>query len=154
MTLFYDAIAYISGSSIAPRLRGTVKFKSQDGGTWVYADISGLPPFSPAENDKPQVSPFGFHIHDGNQCGDNTGSNPFQSAGGHWNPDGQLHGNHAGDFPVLIASHGLAKLAFFTDRFTPEDIIGRTIIIHQSPDDYRTQPSGDSGLRIGCGVIM
>jgi len=154
MTLFYDAIAYIGGSSLAPRLRGTVKFKSQDGGTWVYADISGLPAYSPAASGSPQIAPFGFHIHAGGECGDNTGENPFQAAGGHWSPDGQTYGNHAGDFPVLIPCQGIAKFAFFTDRFTPEDVIGHTIIIHQSPDDYRNQSPGDCGPRIGCGAIM
>ena len=154
MTLFYDAIAYVGGSSIAPRLKGTVKFKCQNGGTWVYADISGLPPYSPATADKPQVSPFGFHIHEGKCCGENTGAEPFTAAGGRWNPDNQPCGHYAGDFPALIPSHGIAKLAFFTDRFMPEEVIGKTVVIHQSPDDYKAQPSGANIPRIGCGVIV
>jgi len=153
MTLFYDAIAYIGGSSLAPRLRGTVKFKAQDGGTWIYTDISGLPPLSSTENDKPQISPFGFHIHEGPECGDNTGEKPFQAAGEHWNPEGKLYRNHIGDFPVVIQSNGFVKFALFTDRFTPEDVIGKTVIVHQSPDDYRTQNSVGN-TRIGCGIIM
>ena len=150
LTLFYDAIAYIGGSSAAPRLRGTVKFKSQDGGTWVYVDISGLPSVGQAQDGKLQVSPFGFDIHEGAECGDNTGDNPFTAAGKHWkSPDGQLHGIYAGDFPILVQCNGFVKFAHFTDRFTPEDLIGKTVVIHQSSEDCKTQPR-----RIGCGVIV
>jgi len=146
MTLFYDAIAYISGSSLAPRLRGTIKFKAQDGGTWIYIDISGLP--------SPQISSFGFHIHEGSDCGDNVGETPFQAAGEHWLPEGRLPGSHIRDFPVLIQSNGFLKFAHFTDRFVPEDIIGKTVIVHQSPDDCKTCLPGERSSRIGCGVIM
>jgi Cu-Zn family superoxide dismutase len=78
---------------------------------------------------------------------------PFMDAGSHWNPDNQPHGNHAGDFPVLFSNNGQAKMKFFTDRFKVRDVIGKTVIIHQSPDDYRTQPSGNSGKRLACGII-
>ena len=44
-------------------------------------------------------------------------------------------------------------MCFFTDKFKPKDIIGRAVIIHQNPDDYRSQPSGNSGKRIACGII-
>ena len=69
------------------------------------------------------------------------------------NEDTQPHGNHIGDFPVLFSNNGYTRMRFFTDKFKPEDIIGRSVIIHENPDDYRTQPSGNSGKRIGCGVI-
>jgi len=45
-------------------------------------------------------------------------------------------------------------MRFFTNRFLPGDVIGRTVMIHENPDDYRSQPSGDAGKRIGCGVIQ
>jgi Cu-Zn family superoxide dismutase len=80
--------------------------------------------------------------------------NPFLAAGEHWNPDDQPHGNHAGDFPVLFSNHGLGELCFFTDRFKVWQVIGRSVIIHENPDDFRSQPSGDSGRRIACGVIL
>lgn len=70
-----------------------------------------------------------------------------------YNEDTLPHGNHIGDFPVLFSNNGYARMSFFTDKFKPEDIIGRSVIIHQNPDDYRTQPAGNSGKRIACGVI-
>jgi len=65
----------------------------------------------------------------------------------------QPHGNHAGDFPVLFSNNGYARMSFFTNRFCVQDVIGKSIMIHLHPDDFRTQPSGDSGKRNGCGVI-
>lgn len=70
-----------------------------------------------------------------------------------YNEDTLPHGNHAGDFPVLFSNNGYARMSFFTDKFKPEDIINRSVIIHQNPDDYRSQPAGNSGKRIACGVI-
>jgi len=63
------------------------------------------------------------------------------------------HGNHAGDFPVLFSNNGVARMCFFTNKFKVADIIGKAVVIHQNPDDYRTQPAGDSGKRLACGVI-
>lgn len=63
------------------------------------------------------------------------------------------HGNHAGDFPVLFSNNGRAFMCFFTDRFRVRDIVGKAVIIHQNPDDYRSQPSGNAGKRLACGVI-
>ncbi len=64
------------------------------------------------------------------------------------------HGNHAGDFPVLFSNDGYAEMTFFTNRFKPWEVIGKSVIIHQNPDDYRSQPSGNSGKRLACGVIQ
>jgi Cu-Zn family superoxide dismutase len=55
--------------------------------------------------------------------------------------------------PVLFGNNGYTFLAFFTDRFSPAQIVGRTVIIHQNPDDYRSQPAGNAGKRLACGVI-
>lgn len=99
------------------------------------------------------MGPFGFHIHEGGTCGVTTGDQPFQSAGGHFNPTNSYHPQHAGDLPVLFSNGGSAWMAVYTDRFRPADVVGRTVIIHQNPDDFRTQPSGNSGARIACGVI-
>jgi Cu-Zn family superoxide dismutase len=79
---------------------------------------------------------------------------PFEASGGHWNPTTQPHGNHAGDFPVLVASNGRAVMCFVLDRFRAADVIGKSVVIHENPDDYRTQPAGNSGKRIACGVIQ
>lgn len=147
------AIAEIRGGPLAPRLCGVVEFRDVPGGTEVSAVVTGLPRYRPADGDRPQIGPHGFHIHEGGSCQVGDPANPFQAAGDHWNPDNQPHGNHAGDFPVLFSNHGFACMTFFTDRFSVCDIIGKTVIIHQSPDDYRTQPAGAAGKRLACGVI-
>jgi len=66
----------------------------------------------------------------------------------------QPHGNHAGDFPVLFSNAGVARMSFFTNRFHVNDIIGKSVIIHESPDDYRSQPAGNSGKKLACGIIQ
>ena len=149
----YDAVAQIKGSDAYPQVGGTVGFKGVKNGTWVDVNVYGLPEYRAAAGDMPQVGPHGFHIHSGADCGNAGGEEPFEDAGSHWNPDGQPHGNHKGDFPALFSNHGKAAMLFFTDRFTPEEVIGKTVIIHLSPDDYKTQPAGGSGERIACGVI-
>ena len=60
---------------------------------------------------------------------------------------------HAGDMPPLFGTDRFAFSAFLTDRFSAEEGIGKTVIIHDSPDDFTTQPSGNSGVKIACGVI-
>ena len=148
-----SACARICGGELAPQLSGRVCFFDVPGGTWIEAEICGLPPYRPAGSDGQPVGPHGFHIHAGDSCEPVHSDDPFSEAGGHWNPDNQPHGNHAGDSPVLFSNHGLALMYFFTDRFSVRDVIGKTVIIHQSPDDYRSQPAGNSGKRLGCGVI-
>ncbi|QCX34770.1 superoxide dismutase family protein [Caloramator sp. E03] len=147
------AYAHIKGGPLAPNLDGYVYFREVLGGTMVYVDISGLPEFRPAKDNMPQVGPHGFHIHELGNCDVGDVNNPFALAGGHYNPWNQPHGNHAGDFPVLFSNDGIANMSFFTNKFKVADIIGKTIIIHESPDDYRTQPTGASGRRLGCGII-
>ena len=150
----YDAIAHLSGSDLAPDVHGTVKFLSVPDGCWVCAEVFGLPDYKAPTNASPQIGPFGFHIHENDTCGNIHGENPFEAAGGHWNPSGDPHGNHAGDLPTLIASDGTAKMLFFTNKFSPSDVIGKSVVVHQSPDDYTSQPSGNSGKRIACGSIV
>lgn len=147
------AVAHIAGGSLAPDLRGTVTFTQVRGGTEVAVEVNGLPSYRPAMDGKPQIGPHGFHIHQNGTCTVGDPSNPFQSAGGHWNPTNQPHGNHAGDFPVLFSNNGYSKMTFFTDKFNVAQIIGKSVIIHEGPDDYKTQPSGASGKRLACGVI-
>lgn len=148
-----QAAAVIAGSPLAPALSGVVTFKDIPGGTEVCADITGLPPFRPASGGEEQIGPHGFHIHEYGSCQLGDPNDPFKEAGGHWNPFGQPHGNHPGDFPVLFSNNGAARMCFFTDRFKPADVIGKSVVIHQGPDDYKSQPAGKSGKRIGCGVI-
>ena len=145
--------ADIIGGPLAPHIRGFVTFMGVPGGTWVYANIWGLPPYQPAKKGDSPIGPHGFHIHENGDCTIGDPENPFQAAGGHWNPDNQPHGNHAGDFPVLFSNRGQAIMYFFTNRFNPIHVIGKSIIIHQNPDDYRSQPAGNAGKRLACGII-
>ncbi len=148
------AIAYIHGGPLAPNLNGYVWFADVPNGTDVTVEVNGLPPYRPGTATESPIGPHGFHIHDKGSCDVGNPNDPFQAAGSHWNPTNQPHGNHAGDFPALFSNHGYALMNFFTDKFRVADIIGKTIIIHQNPDDYRTQPAGNSGKRLACGVIQ
>lgn len=148
------AMATITGSVYAPYLYGNIYFYSVEGGTEVFSEVWGLPLYKPATNGDAPISPFGFHIHEKGICQINDPIDPFQSAGGHYNPYKQPHGNHAGDFPVMFSNDGYARMSFFTDKFKPADVIGRSVLLHQNPDDFRSQPAGDSGKRMGCGVIF
>lgn len=148
-----EAVAYIRGGPLAPEISGIVNFKDVPGGTQVYVEVSGLPMYRPAIGNEDPTGPHGFHIHEDGTCEVGDPEDPFQAAGDHWNPTNQPHGNHAGDFPVLFSNHGMARMCFFTDKFKVSDIIGRAVIIHKNPDDYRTQPAGDAGKRLACGVI-
>lgn len=147
------AVAYIKGGPLAPNLKGTVIFDDVPGGTWVCVKVSGLPYYQPGTDEKQPVGPHGFHIHENGSCEVGDPKEPFKAAGEHWNPTNQPHGNHAGDFPVLFSNNGIAIMCFFTDKFRVSKIIGKAVIIHESPDDYRSQPAGNAGKRLGCGVI-
>lgn len=141
------AIAKIYGSSLYPKLRGTVRFQQMHSGVMVTAEVFGLP----SENDS-GAGIFAFHIHEGSHC-TSTEKEPFEGVGGHYNPNGCMHPYHAGDLPPLFGNHGYAYLSVFTDRFCVRDIVGRTVIIHGGPDDFVTQPSGNAGSKIACGKI-
>ena len=136
------AHARLTGSKDAAGLTGVVKFYQQPGGIIVEVRVHGLP-----EN---QAGMYGFHIHEGNAC---SGTD-FSATGGHFNPKYLPHPRHAGDLPSLLSCNGKAYMQVLTDRFSIRDILGRTVVIHGMPDDFRSQPSGDSGKKIACGVIV
>ena len=142
------AYAEIKGAAAYPKLRGVITFQATTEDVWVTANIAGLP----NQSDYGNCGVFGFHIHSGGSC-TGTMENEFENAEGHFNPDGKPHPYHAGDMPPLFACNGLAYLSFLTNRFTIDEIKGRTVIIHQNPDDFTTQPSGNAGKMIACGVI-
>ncbi|MDR7857225.1 superoxide dismutase family protein [Tissierella sp.] len=147
------AYAKIKGGNLYPNIHGVVFFDDVEGGTEVSVEVWGLPLYKPAEGNNQPIGPLGFHLHQNGICETTNPENPFESAGGHYNPTNQPHGNHVGDFPVLFSNNGYARMCFFTDKFKPKDVVDRSVIIHQNPDDYRTQPAGNSGKRIACGVI-
>lgn len=148
-----NAISYIKGGALYPKIKGYVLFQDVPGGTAVYVNITGLPEYQPAKGEQAPIGPHGFHIHELGNCNEGFSEESFKDTGGHWNPTNQPHGNHAGDFPVLFSNNGKSIMSFFTNKFKVQDIIGKSIIIHENPDDYRSQPSGNSGKKIACGII-
>lgn len=147
------AVAKVFGGPLYPEIRGTVWFQDVPGGTFISVQVSGLPCYRPAPPGGDPIGPHGFHVHTFGNCSIGDPNNPFLAAGQHWNPDNQPHGNHAGDFPVLFSNGGFGEMCFFTNKFKVWQVVGRSVLIHENPDDYRTQPGGDSGRRIACGII-
>ncbi|MBQ9989325.1 MAG: superoxide dismutase family protein [Lachnospiraceae bacterium] len=85
--------------------------------------------------------------------GNNMSGGNMNNIIGHFNPTGMSHPFHAGDFPPLLSNQGYAWTAFFDRRFTLEEIIGKTVVIHAHADDFTSQPSGNPGTPIACGDI-
>ncbi|MDO4945757.1 MAG: superoxide dismutase family protein [Ruminococcus sp.] len=143
-----NAIAEIKGSKDNPQITGNVKLYQTHLGVIVYAEIKGLP----EEQSICGSRIFAFHIHKGSECSGDM-NDPFSNAMSHYNPDNCEHPYHAGDLPPLFSNNGYAFSIFLTDRFSVNEVIGKTVIIHDRPDDFTTQPSGNSGTKIACGVI-
>lgn len=139
------AYAKIIGNIDNPLLHGISHFYPVSfGGILIETEVYGLP-----YEDIPLSSQFyGMHIHETGDC-----TLPFDKTGGHYNPGNLPHPMHAGDLLPLLGNAGYAYSVFYTDRFEIDDIIGRSLIIHSAPDDFTTQPSGNSGVKIACGVI-
>jgi Cu-Zn family superoxide dismutase len=104
----------------------------------------------------------GFHVHDKADCS----APDAASAGGHFNPEGKPHGevghapHHAGDLMVLRAdAQGTATFSYEIESLTvatgaANDVVGRSVIVHADPDDFKSQPAGNSGARVACGVVV
>lgn len=139
-----QAMAWVTGAP-GSALSGLVKFyQTPFGGVLVEAEIFNLP-----DTDAPQNSQFfALHIHKFGDC-----TNSFQNTGEHYNPANLPHPEHGGDLIPLLSNQGYAWMAFYTKRFTVAEILGRSVVIHSHPDDFTSQPSGNSGVKIGCGVI-
>ena len=130
---------------------GTVDFYQVGSKVRVLAKVSGLQP----------GRDHGFHVHEAGDCSSGDG----MSAKGHFNPQGKPHGHpqsaerHAGDMPSLRAdAGGNATLDTELDIMTvtpgPNSVVGRGLIVHADPDDYKTQPTGNAGARLACAVIQ
>lgn len=127
---------------------GTVQFSAVPGGVAVKATLKGLAPGN-----------HGFHVHEFGDCTAPDAS----SAGGHFNPTGQPHGaptdpaHHAGDLGnVTAATDGTATLQWTDPGMKldgPDGVIGHAVIVHSNPDDLKTQPTGNAGGRVACGVV-
>ena len=135
-----------SGSSV----KGRATFTADAGKVTMKLEASGLTPGSHA-----------IHLHETGDCSDPEA----KAAGGHWNPTKAQHGRwgegsfHHGDIGNLEAdAAGKATLTFSTDAWTiggdaASNIVGRSVIVHAQPDDFHTQPTGNAGGRVACGVI-
>ena len=137
-------------SSPGNNVAGTVVFVQEGRKVFVVAEVTGLTPGA-----------HGFHVHEKGDCS----AADFSSAGGHFNPDGKPHGDpgagahHVGDMPVLVAdASGRANTRAELRSMSiggggANDIVGKSVVVHADPDDFRTQPAGNSGARVACGVI-
>ena len=143
-----DAYALVSGDGSHPGASGRVNFYSTRHGVIVAARFTGLP----ADSEMCSSRVFAFHIHSGTECSGNA-QDPFANALTHYNPENTSHPHHAGDLPPLFSNCGMAVSVFLTNRFLVEEIIGRTVIVHDGVDDFTSQPSGNAGQKIMCGVI-
>jgi len=130
---------------------GQVRFVQKGNAVLVTGEVKGLKP----------NGDHGFHVHEKGDCSSGDGV----SAGGHFNPNGKRHGahgpneHHAGDLVTLKAdANGVARFSFETDAISVgsgvTDVIGRGLIVHRDPDDYATQPTGNSGPRVACAAIV
>jgi superoxide dismutase, Cu-Zn family len=143
------AVAVLSPAKNNP-VKGTVTFTEETQGVRVVAEITGLTP-----------GKHGFHIHEKGDCS----AADFTSAGGHWNPTNAKHGaptspaeaRHFGDFGNIEANEqGVARFArtFQWLTFTgTNSVLGKAVVVHADPDDLTSQPAGNAGARIACGVI-
>src|SRR5690349_2373245 len=129
---------------------GTVSFVQAGDKVLVSGEIRGLKP----------NAVHGFHVHEKGDCSSGDG----MSAGGHFNPSGAPHGQHgtspahAGDLQSLQAdANGVATFSFESSAISvgggANDVVGRGLIVHRDPDDYKTQPTGNSGPRLACAVV-
>lgn len=130
------------------KVKGLVTFEALDKGVRIVADFEGLTP-----------GLHGFHVHEKGDCSAHDAS----SAGGHFNPTGKKHGGpddldrHVGDFGNVEANaDGKAhyeRIDMIVSLEGENSIVDKSIVIHADPDDLKSQPTGNSGARIGCGVI-
>ena len=129
---------------------GSIRFTQLPGKVLVSGEVRGLLP----------NTIHGFHIHEKGDCSSGDG----MGTGGHFNPDGHAHGaataamHHAGDLPSLQAdASGNARINFESATLAvgsgANDVLGRGLIVHKDPDDFTTQPTGNSGARIACAAI-
>jgi superoxide dismutase, Cu-Zn family len=131
------------------QVSGTVTFSEKDGKVEVAVDLKGLKP-----------GEHGFHIHEKGDCS----SPDAKSAGDHFNPDKKEHGapdapaHHAGDLGNLTAGEdGTVKTSTTVDFLSvgdgPNSAVGKAVIVHEKQDDMKSQPSGNAGARVACGVV-
>jgi Cu-Zn family superoxide dismutase len=135
-------------SAAGGKVSGTVHFRRKPDGVHVQGTLSGLP-----------EGAHGFHVHEFGDCS----APDFTSAGSHFNPTGMPHGartddkRHEGDLGNIEAGAGGTVMLDYTDTHLSfegnRSILGRGVIVHEKADDFKTQPTGNAGARLACGVI-
>ena len=139
----------VKGGKDFPNITGTVEFTETKEGIIMTAKINGLP----TTHNSCHGRFFGFHIHNGTSCS-GTAEDEFANSLTHYNPTGCMHPFHAGDLPPLLENNGYAYMSVLINKFRIQEILGKVIVIHDLPDDFTTQPSGNSGKKIACGKIV
>lgn len=140
-----DAVAWVTGNRANPGLSGLVKFYATDyEGILIEAEFFGLPNV----NTPGSTNFYAMHIHENGDC-----TQDFTRTGGHYSYRNAPHPDHSGDLIPLFGNQGYAWCAFYDKRIVLPEIIGRSVIVHAMADDFTTQPAGNSGDKIGCGVI-
>lgn len=142
------ACALLSGSEDYPGLRGKMEFYLSPPGLLITHEFWGLP----YDTDACAPNILGLHLHQEGSCAPLEGV-AFGAAGGHFNPENCPHPAHAGDFPPVFSNHGYAFGAFYSERLSPEMLPGKSIILHSHRDNFTSQPAGDAGSRIACGIV-
>ena len=146
--IFNTAKAIIKGGKKYPKIDGIVTFRETKNGVILTAKIDNLP----QSKDKCTGRFFGFHIHEGNSCSGNL-NDEFSNSKSHLNSTNCPHPFHIGDLPPLVENNGYSYMRVLINKFKIKDILGKVIIIHDSADDFNSQPSGNSGNKIACGII-
>ena len=140
-----QAAAWVTGNTLTPQLSGLVKFYDTPyGGVLIEYELFGLPDIQTSGSS----DFYAMHIHENGDC-----SQSFTKTEEHYNPHPRLHPDHAGDLLPVLGNQGYAWGAFYDKRFSISGILGRSVVIHSHSDDFSSQPSGNSGNKIGCGII-
>ena len=148
-----DKIVVLLDSKSGSTAKGNVVFRQRSNTVSMTAVFSGL-----------EEGEHAVHLHEKSDCSSDDGS----SAGGHWNPTAQPHGEwgdeagyHKGDIGnFTVNANGTGTITFVTDEWCigcsddAKDIIGKSVIVHQGTDDFKSQPSGAAGSRVSCGGII
>jgi superoxide dismutase, Cu-Zn family len=139
----------LQGAPADTDFAGTLTITPEGNGVRVVADVAGV------DTD----GKHGLHVHENGQCEHGEGDKHFTSAGGHFNPGNAEHAcpptdpRHAGDLGNIEISGGKGHLEVTATNLTMDQLHGKAIILHAGEDDCKTQPTGNSGDRIACGVV-
>lgn len=146
------AAATLEGAPEDTDFAGTITVMPEGNGVRIVADVRGVD----------RDGRHGFHVHETGECAHGEGSGHFTSAGGHFNPNNAEHTcpptepRHAGDLGNIEITNGTGRLDVTTNLLTlsgPNSVVGKAIILHANEDDCQTQPTGNAGDRLACGVV-